>query len=94
MDFKGEGSEDRWNSFLTTRALHFNRIGFILDGVAFQVGSQVIPCSKGILEIDGTYLCSNSLKKKEFAASVAKAFTLEGGVEIEEKVDLSTFLAN
>lgn len=26
-----------------------NRIGFLLDGVAFQVGSQVIPCSKGIL---------------------------------------------
>lgn len=37
-----------------------NRIGFILDGVAFQVGSQVIPCCKGILEIDGTYRCSNS----------------------------------
>jgi len=33
-------------------------------------------------------------KSKEFAASVAKAFTLEGGVEIEEKVDLSTFEAN
>lgn len=63
--------------------------------MAFQVGSQVIPCSKGILEIDGTYLCSNSFFIfKEFAASVAKAFTLEGGVEIEDKVDLSTFLAN
>lgn len=94
MDFKGEGSEDRWNSFLTTRALQSDRLHLRWCGLPGRIGSQVIPCSKGILEIDGTYLCSNSLNiKKEFAASVAKAFALEGGVEIEEKVDLSTFLA-
>lgn len=93
MDFKGKARKTDFTPFL--RREPFNRIGFILDGVAFQVGSQVIPCRKWRLEIDRTYRWCNSLKKsKEFAASVAKAFTLEGGVEIEEKVDLSTFLAN